>query len=215
MPDVRVLVVTEPSGVERVVPLDKAIVLIGREPASTIRLESPYVSRSHARIEVQDDHVALIDLGSRNGCLLNGVRVNGSSFLHDTDLIAIGDVTIRCLAAAATGETTRHLVRSTDEDAAPIGALRVDARTYDVRIGDQPLGRRLSAQEFDLLRHLYEQRDRVCKRKELGDAVWGAGKWDTNMLHKLVHRLKAKVEPDPDNPRYIQTVPWVGYRLLN
>ena len=33
------------------------------------------------------------------------------------------------------------------------------------------------------------------------------------MLHRLVSRLKEKVEPAPERPRYIQTVPWVSYRL--
>ncbi len=55
----------------------------------------------------------------------------------------------------------------------------------------------------------YEHRDRVCTRQELGDAIWGAGNWDPNMLH----RLKEKVEPDPEKPRYVQTIPWVGYRV--
>ena len=50
-------------------------------------------------------------------------------------------------------------------------------------------------------------------RRELGDAIWGRDQWDPNMLHRLVHRLKEKIEPNPDKPRYVQTVPWVGYRL--
>jgi DNA-binding response OmpR family regulator len=33
------------------------------------------------------------------------------------------------------------------------------------------------------------------------------------MLHRLVHRLKEKIEPTPEKTRYIQTVPWVGYRV--
>ncbi|MGH2353957.1 MAG: winged helix-turn-helix domain-containing protein, partial [Chloroflexota bacterium] len=56
-------------------------------------------------------------------------------------------------------------------------------------------------------------RDRVCVRQELGDAIWGAHNWDPNMLHRLVYRLKEKLEPNPERPRYVQTVPWVGYRL--
>jgi hypothetical protein len=61
--------------------------------------------------------------------------------------------------------------------------------------------------EFELVRYLYEHRERVCKGAELGDAVWGAQRWATSMLHKLVHRLKGKLEPDPEHPRYVQTVP--------
>ena len=50
-------------------------------------------------------------------------------------------------------------------------------------------------------------------RQELGDAIWGRHHWDPNMLHRLVRRLKEKVEPDPAHPHYLQTVPGVGYVL--
>lgn len=80
-------------------------------------------------------------------------------------------------------------------------------------IGETKHERRLSAQEFHLLAYLYVHQDRVCTREELGDAIWGADRWDMNMLHRLVHRLKEKLEPNPERPRYVQTVPWIGYRL--
>src|SRR5215467_7385352 len=49
---VRALVVKESSGTERIVPLEQgARIIIGRDASSTIRLDSPYVSRPHARIE--------------------------------------------------------------------------------------------------------------------------------------------------------------------
>jgi hypothetical protein len=209
---IRALLVKESSGVERVVPLEQELVTIGRDAGSTIRLNSPYVSRPHARVEVRNDGVVLVDLGSRNGSLLNGVRVNGSVLLHDGDVITIADATIECLAQPPSTSTTRAFVPALDEVAPD--RIRVDALTYELWIGDHVLARRLSSQEFELVRYLYEHRDRVCKRQELGDAVWGAQRWDTNMLHKLMHRLKEKMEPDPEHPRYVQTVPWIGYRLL-
>jgi len=210
---VRALLVKDADGVERVVPLEQQAVIIGRDPSSTIRLDSPYVSRPHARVELRGGRVTLVDLGSRNGSLLNGARISGTVPLHDRDVITIGDATIECLADPPSTGTTRILAPLAKE---PVSAdqLRMDTRTYEVFIGERLLERRLSAQEFELLRHLYEHRDRVCKRQELGDAVWGAARWDTNMLHKLMHRLREKVEPEPDKPRYMQTVPWVGYRLI-
>jgi tetratricopeptide (TPR) repeat protein len=96
---------------------------------------------------------------------------------------------------------------------APAG-LYVDGVTHEVRIDAQPLRVRLSALEFQLLHYLYERRPRVCTRRELGDALWGAHAWDVNMLHGLVRRLKEKLEPDPAHPRYVITVPQVGYRLI-
>jgi hypothetical protein len=43
--------------------------------------------------------------------------------------------------------------------------------------------------------------------------IWGVGKWDTCMLHQLVHRLKAKLELGQATSRYVQSVAGAGYRL--
>lgn len=209
---VTAVMVREPSGAERIVPLDQPSVTIGRDAESTIHVPSAYVSRHHARIDVRDDGVVLIDLGSRNGSLLNHARVEQSAPLRAGDVITIGDATIECLASQTIGDQTRTL---SPHEAEPATAdrLAVDPLTYEVRVGERPLERRLSAQEFKLLSYLFEHRDRVCARSELGDTIWGAHNWDPNMLHRLVSRLKEKLEPKPERPRYIQTVPWVGYRL--
>jgi pSer/pThr/pTyr-binding forkhead associated (FHA) protein len=206
------LLVRDATGAERVVPLDQPSLTIGRDEKCEIHIPSAYVSRQHARIELRDDGVFLVDLGSRNGSLLNKVRVQQSAPLRSGDMVEVGDATIECLAGTAAGERTRTLGPRQTEPVAP-DRLQVDALTYEVRIGDQLLERRLSAQEFKLLSYLYQHRDRVCARQELGDAIWGAHNWDPNMLHRLVSRLKEKMEPAPERPRYIQTVPWVGYRL--
>ena len=215
------LLVREASGVERVVPVGAAAeaLTIGREPDCAVHIDSPYVSRTHARIEWQDGEPILVDLGSRNGSLLNGIRVQGSAPLRDGDAIVIGDAAIRCRFNRTLDHPTRTLefhgvaVAPAEPPAVSADTLRVDASTYEVHIGDHPLARRLSAQEFQLLGYLFEHRQRVCTRQELGDAIWGRDLWDVNMLHRLVHRLKEKLEPEPAKPRYLQTVPWVGYRL--
>lgn len=211
---VQTLVVKDASGTERVVTLDRDVITIGRDPSCTIRLDSQYVSRHHARIEVrQGDAPLLIDLGSRNGTRRNGARVEGSVALQDGDIIEIADTTIECLSEEALEGTTRTFVPPKREPPSPPDLLRVDPQAYEVWLGDRQPERRLSSQEFELVRYLYEHRDRVCTRQELGDAIWGPGNWDPNMLHRLVHRLKEKIEPNPEKTRYIQTVPWVGYRV--
>lgn len=205
------------------VQLEEDAVTIGRDAASTIQINSPYISRHHARVEMHDAQPVLIDLGSRNGSLLNGSRVTGSTPLRPGDIITIGDATIECLGDSPGGEATRTLVITSPAAAggnaspnatgpAQPDALHVDPQFYEVTIGGRPLERRLSAQEFQLLSYLYEHRDRVCTRQELGDTIWGRDHWDPNMLHRLIHRLKEKLEPDDERSRYVQTVPWVGYR---
>ncbi len=205
------LLVKDAAGTEWIVPLDRDVLTIGRDPTCNIRIDSPYVSRQHARIEMQEGSPALVDLGSRNGSLLDGERVDGTAPLIPGNVVSIADATITCLAEAAPDGTTRFYEKPSR--AGPADTLRVDAQAYEVYTGVTPLERRLSAQEFELLRFLYEHQDRVCTSQELGDAIWGSGNWDKDMLHRLVHRLKRKVEPNPEKPRYLQTIPWIGYRL--
>lgn len=212
MEPIRTLLLKDASGVERLVPLDKPVITVGREPSCTIRVDSPYVSRQHARIELREGQAILVDLGSRNGSLLNGERVQGSTTLAPGDVVTIADVTLECLAETALDGTTRSFAGRRPEPPPP-DRLRVDPQAFEVYIGSTKLERRLSAQEFELLSYLYANRERVCQRQELGDAIWGSGNWDPNMLHRLVHRLKEKIEPNAEKTRYIQTVPWVGYRL--
>jgi DNA-binding response OmpR family regulator len=116
-------------------------------------------------------------------------------------------------AAPAAGAARPPPASPTAGTAGAAGPLRVDGQAYTVWRGAQALPRPLSAQEFALVRYLYERCDRVCTRRELGDAIWGAGAWGPNMLHRLVRRVKEKLEPRPDRPRYLQTVPGIGYRL--
>ena len=209
---IKTILLKDPTGAERLIPFDQPVITVGREATCSIRVDSLYVSRQHARFEQRDDGTVLVDLGSRNGSLLNGTRVDGTARLTPGDVITIADVTLECLAeSASSGETRSFVTKAAEEQ--PADLLRVDVPAYEVYIGTTKLERRLSAQEFELLGYLYTNRERVCQRQELGDAIWGAGNWDPNMLHRLVHRLKEKLEPNPEKPRYIQTVPWVGYRL--
>jgi len=74
----------------------------------------------------------------------------------------------------------------------------------------------LSLREFDLLRFLMNESGRACSRQELMDNVWGNG-WDgkAQTLEVHIRWLRIKVEDDPTNPKYIQTVRGYGYRFVS
>lgn len=72
----------------------------------------------------------------------------------------------------------------------------------------------LTAKEFDLLVMLMKNRGRVMTRDSLLDKVWGVEYFgDTRTVDVHVRYLRQKIEKDPDNPSYIQTVRGVGYRF--
>ncbi len=74
---------------ERVIPLDKPFVTIGRSMDNDIILESGDVSRRHAHIKLRQGAYVLADLGSTNGTWVNDQRVESEWVLHHGDRIRI------------------------------------------------------------------------------------------------------------------------------
>jgi two-component system alkaline phosphatase synthesis response regulator PhoP len=72
----------------------------------------------------------------------------------------------------------------------------------------------LAAKEFDLLAYLVEHPRRACRRSELLHAVWSSDSgWQNEAtVTEHVYRLRLKIEPDPQRPRWLRTVRAVGYR---
>jgi hypothetical protein len=85
--------------------------LLGRDDDVAVWLESPTVSRHHARISVAGGEARVEDLDSKNGTYVRGERLAASSALSDGDEIRLGSVTLtfRSPAASASTETQRTL----------------------------------------------------------------------------------------------------------
>jgi DNA-binding winged helix-turn-helix (wHTH) protein len=87
------------------VTLDAGEHVLGRDPDVEIYLDSPGVSRRHARITVAADRATIEDLGSKNGTFVGERQVQGSRLLTDGDTIAIGSVKL-ALRVLDTPEST-------------------------------------------------------------------------------------------------------------
>jgi len=73
---------------------------------------------------------------------------------------------------------------------------------------------RLTKTEFRLLCELAHNAGKVLSREQLLDRVWGYGYFgDGRLVDVHVRRLRAKVEPNPAEPRYVVTVRGIGYKL--
>jgi two-component system KDP operon response regulator KdpE len=73
---------------------------------------------------------------------------------------------------------------------------------------------RLTPKEFDLLRHLVANQGKPLEHRRLLQVVWGPDYGnETEYLRVFINQLRKKIEPDPANPKYIHTDPWVGYRF--
>jgi DNA-binding winged helix-turn-helix (wHTH) protein len=77
---------------DREIPLSEGENLIGRDYDALVRIDSPKVSRRHARLTVEGERVWLEDLGSRNGTRLNDQKIGGKARLADGDRIGFGSL---------------------------------------------------------------------------------------------------------------------------
>ncbi len=95
-----------------------------------------------------------------------------------------------------------------------VGDLTIDYNRRRVVRGDDDI--RLTPKEFELLALLAHNTDRVLTHRTILKAIWGANAVDQpEHLWVLMAQLRKKIEPDPGNPRYLLSEPWVGYRLVS
>ena len=92
------------------------------------------------------------------------------------------------------------------------GPVRIDVERHQVDINNTSVA--LPLKEFELLEFLVRNSGRVLTRAQLIDRVWGSDYFgDTKTLDVHVKRLRAKIEQDPANPVYIQTIRGLGYKF--
>ncbi len=95
-----------------------------------------------------------------------------------------------------------------------IGDLEIDFGHRRVTLRGKPV--HLTPTEYDLLATLALNAGRVLSHRMLLQTVWGPEYGgETEYLWAYIRRLRQKIEPDPQNPRYILTHPGVGYSLAS
>ncbi|HKJ87944.1 MAG TPA: response regulator transcription factor [Gammaproteobacteria bacterium] len=92
------------------------------------------------------------------------------------------------------------------------GGLEIDVAKHKVTLNGETVA--LTAKEFDLLVHFARHPGRVYTRSELLDRVWGyAHEGYEHTVNSHINRLRAKIEPESGESRYILTVWGVGYKF--
>ena len=119
------LVIDDSSARRFPLPHDGVLVL-GRAHDADVRIDTLAVSRRHAKIVVTAGAARVVDLGSRNGTLVNGERVVGSRLLASGDVVAVGSTTL----------VLRREPRVTDGAAIDVGRLRVRLEEELARAAD-------------------------------------------------------------------------------
>ena len=105
------------------------------------------------------------------------------------------------------------------DDAGESGLVRAGDLTIDYdrrRVLRDREEIRLTPKEMDLLSLLVRNRDRVLTHRAILKAIWGGNAVEQpEHLWTLVAQLRRKIEPDPGDPRYLLSEPWVGYRFAS
>ena len=97
-------------------------------------------------------------------------------------------------------------------DTLEAGPVRMDVERHVVTVDGE--AQKLPLKEFELLEMFLRNPGRVLTRGQLIDRVWGSDYvGDTKTLDVHVKRLRAKLEPDPGQPKYLVTVRGLGYKL--
>jgi two-component system phosphate regulon response regulator PhoB len=93
-----------------------------------------------------------------------------------------------------------------------VGELEIDSASMTVKVSGAAVA--TTVREFRLLQFMARNRGRVFTRDQLLDAVWTDSSYVTpRSIDVYVRRLREKIEPEPERPRYLKTVHGAGYRF--
>lgn len=181
--------------------LSAEVTTIGRAPDNTIVLTDAAASRRHAQIHREGHQYILSDLGSRNGTLVNGRRLEGPWTLEQADEILIGDTLLRFEDPNATAPS-RFTAIELDEAA---GRVRAWGKTL-----------LLTAKEYTLLALLLRRRGALITRDEIAREVWPeySGEVSDENIDNLIKRVRDKTRPPDGSQPLVRTERGRGYRLV-
>jgi two-component system KDP operon response regulator KdpE len=109
---------------------------------------------------------------------------------------------------------SRMFPRPEVEPSITLGPLHVDFTQRLVFVNDQEV--KLTPTEYDLLKVFLQNRGKIMTQRMLLTQVWG-NQHDSksHYLHVYIGHLRRKIEPDPTQPRFLQTISGVGYRFCD
>ena len=94
-----------------------------------------------------------------------------------------------------------------------VGPISVDPTRQEVSVAGKTS--RLTPTEFMTLHFLATNVNEVCTARQIVSYVWGFNNdGDTNLVKVHIRHLRQKMEPNPNEPIYLRTVPDVGYKLV-
>jgi two-component system, OmpR family, KDP operon response regulator KdpE len=93
-----------------------------------------------------------------------------------------------------------------------IGPFKIDISAHKCELAGEEIY--LTPKEFELFVYFLKNAGKVVTHKHLLLDLWGrAHSDDPDVIRVLVRQLRKKIEPNPSDPTYLKTEPWIGYRF--
>ena len=164
-------------------------------------------------IRTAPDYVPVLILTAKSTELdrVLGLEMGADDYLTKPFSVAELGARIKALFRRVDALSARATAASENREIT-VDGLRIDPLRRRVFVNNAEV--ELTAREFDLLWHFASHRGRVFSRAQLLDAVWGYNHQGyEHTVNTHINRLRNKIETDPAEPRYVQTVWGVGYRF--
>lgn len=206
--------------------LSEGTTTIGRAADNVLVVDRAGVSRHHAELRWDGSQFVLADLDSKNGTWVNGQRLTAPYPLRHGDVLTLpGQPVLRFLFEEITSTTTVDLGsvlaaasqaatrEATGETEAKETELRIDRRTAEVWVRDQRVN--LTAKEYLALTVLAAAEGGLVSKQQLAEQVWPEyeGIVGDENVEQVIFRLRHKLETEPNQPHYLETIRRLGYRL--
>jgi len=195
-------------------------------------IEAESAARGEVEVRTHKPDVAIVDLGlpDRDGVdLIRGVRswsalpiiVLSARTAEDQKIAALDagadDYVTKPFAASELLARVRAALRRAATGALPSSVIRLGAVVIDLarrEVRGLPPATHLTPLEFRVLENLARQPGTIVKQDRLIREVWGPAQVDdTRSLRVCIRKLRGKLEPDPQRPKYLVTEAGLGYRL--
>ncbi len=164
------------------------------------------------RLRSQSVNIPVLMLTARSSELdrVLGLELGADDYL--TKPFSIKELQARVKAILRRVELSAKQMAANPDEKIEVQSLVIDVSGRNVFIDNQAV--ELTAREFDLLLHFARNPGRVYSRGQLLDYVWGySHNGYEHTVNSHINRLRKKIEQDPEQSQYIETVWGVGYRF--
>ena len=157
--------------------------------------------------ETSDVPVIMLTVKAEEDDIVRGLRLGADDYV--TKPFSPGELTARVKAHLTRYERLKGVTLRSKS--LSIRGLSIDPDSYKVTRNDTEVS--LTAKEFEILHLLMGSPDRVFSKEEIFERIWQDAYGDLSTVTVHVRKLREKIEENPSEPEYIETVWGLGYRF--